>query len=169
MSVAAHHFLADASPAVGIGLVPGLRRPPAIVLIVDDSKDYELASVLASTQAVDNGYGGAWSAQIDGEQLTIQFHLVRRGEEWQRRWTYPEPGVGVLDAITANSHHVAIVPAVGDLSGFVRDGNGGAIIIDVQPSAAVSSARALVARSAGHWLDVGRTHGASVRQSRRKQ
>ena len=92
-----------------------------------------------------NGYSGAWSAQIDGERLTLEFHLIRRGEEWERRWTHPEPGGGVLNAITADSHHVAIVRVIGDLSGFVRDGNGAAIIIDVQPSGAVSSAPTIIA------------------------
>jgi hypothetical protein len=144
MSGAARRFLSDANPAVGVGLVPGVQSQPIVVLIVDDSQDDELASALASNDAAAaNGYGAAWSAQINGERLTIKFHLIRRGEEWERRWTYPEPGGGVLNAITANRHHVAIVPVVGDLSEFVREGNGAAIIVDVQPSRAVSSARAV--------------------------
>ncbi len=144
MSSAARRFLADANPAIGVGLVPGVQRQPIVVLIVDDSEDTGLASVLASKEAVAaNGYGGAWSAHINRDRLTIKFHLIRRGEQWERRWTYPEPGGGVLNAITANRHHVAIVPVVGDLSEFVREGNGAAIIVDVQPSRAVSSARAV--------------------------
>jgi len=147
MSGAARRFLADATPAIGVGLVPGVqKRRPIIVLIVDDSDDDELACVLASKEAVAaDGYRGAWSAQVNGERLTIKFHLVRRDEEWDRRWTYPDPGGGVLNAITADSHHVAVVPVIGDLSEFVREGQGGAIIVDAQASGAVASARAVAA------------------------
>jgi hypothetical protein len=51
----------------------------------------------------------------------------------------------VLNAITAGAHHVAIMPRVGDLSEFVREGVGGGIIVDTPPSGAVASARERVA------------------------
>ena len=147
MSDAAGRFLADASPAIGLGLAGGVQEGHrSVVLVVDDSQDGELAAVLAKGQAMTpSGYRGAWSAQVNGERLTIKFHLIRQDEEWERLWTYPEPGGAVLDAIAADSHRVAIVPATGDLSEFVREGRGGALIVDAYASGAVTSARAVLA------------------------
>jgi len=135
-------FLADANPASGVGFVPRARRQPIVVLVVDDSDDSELASLLAGEQEVAAAaYEGSWSAQIDGSALVIKFLLARRGGGWERRWTYPDPGGSVLNAITAGVHHVAIVPLIGDLSDFVRDGLRGAIVVDAQASESIASAR----------------------------
>jgi len=143
MSDVAVRFPAFASPAVGVGLVPRRQAKPLIVLIVDDSRDDELASVLASTETAAGRYEGAWSVQVIDERLTIGFRLMRRDDEWQREWTHPEPGASMLQAITARDHHVAIVPVIGDLREFVREGHGGAIVVDTAAAGAVVSAEAL--------------------------
>jgi hypothetical protein len=146
MSDAASRFLADANPANGVGFVPHAQGQPIVVLVVDDSDDGELARVLADNDAVAGAdYGGAWSAQVNGERLIVKFRLIRRDGEWERRWTYTDPGGSVLDAITAGSHHVAIMPLVGDLSEFVREGLRGGIIVDAPASGAIASARELPA------------------------
>jgi hypothetical protein len=143
MSDVAVRFLAYASPAVGVGLVPRRQAKPLIVLIVDDSNDDELASVLASTETAAGGYDGAWSVQVIDERPTIGFRLMRRDREWQREWTHPEPGASILHAIAARDHHVAIVPAIGDLSEFVREGRSGALVVDTEAAGAVVSAQAI--------------------------
>ena len=145
MSDVAPRVLVDASPAVGVGLVPRVHASSIIVLMVDDSDDDELASVLASREGVPaDGFDGAWSAKVRGELLTIEFHLAAHDDGWERRWTHVDPGGGILNAISARAHHVAIVPAFGDLSEFVRQGQGGAIIVDTHASGAVAAARSLL-------------------------
>ena len=140
-------FLATANPATGVGLVPRAQGLPIVVLVVDDSKDDELSSLLASGDSVvASELGGTWSAQVNGEQLVIKFHLISRDGAWERQWTYPDPGGGVLDAITSGGHHVAILPAVGDLSEFVRKGSGGGIIVDAKASRAIASAYAVASQ-----------------------
>src|ERR1700689_1425608 len=104
MSDVAVRFPPFATPAVGVGLVPRRQAKPLIVLLVDDSGDDELASVLASTQAANGRYEGAWSVQVIDERLTIGFRLMRRDDEWEREWTHPEPGASMLHAITARDH-----------------------------------------------------------------
>ncbi len=146
MSSAACDFLANASPAKGVGFVPRARKQPIVVLVVDDSEDDELARLLASGDTVAaTDYEGAWSAGIDGERLIVKFSLMRRDGECERRWTYTDPGGSVLNAITTGTHHVAIVPLIGDLSDFVRGGVRGAIIVDARASSAIVSARQLLA------------------------
>ncbi len=135
-------FLADASPASGVGFVPRPRRQPIVVLVVDNPDDLELASLLAGGEGVAaSDYEGSWSAQVDGTELVVKFQLARRDGRWERRWTYRDPGGSVLNAITANIHHVAIVPLTGDLSDFVREGLRGAIVVDVPASETIASAR----------------------------
>jgi hypothetical protein len=148
MSDVALRLVADAWPAVGVGLVPTTQAKPLVVLIIDDSDDDELASVLASTEGAADGYDGAWSARITDERLTICFQLMRRDDGWEREWTYSEPGGSILNAITARDHHVAIVPVIGDLSKFVRVGRGGAIVVATEASVAVASARAVARATA---------------------
>src|SRR5271165_2381868 len=131
MSEALDPFLAGARPASGVGFVPRAHRPPIVVLVVDDSDDPELASLIAGREgfaAAD--YEGSWSARVDSAGLVVKFALARRDGGWERRWTYTDPGGSVLNAITAGVHHVAIVPLVGDLSDFVREGLRGAIVVD---------------------------------------
>jgi hypothetical protein len=141
MSDAVDRFLADASPASGVGFVPRARRQPIVVLVVDDTEDVELASLLAGgADAAATGYDGSWSAQADGTRLIVKFGLIRRGGGWERRWTYADPGGSVLNAITTGVHHVAIVPLAGDLSDFVREGLRGAIVVDAQASGLTTSA-----------------------------
>jgi hypothetical protein len=141
MSDALDGFLADASPASGMGFVPRARRQPIVVLVVDDSDDPELASLLAGGERGASAYEGSWSAHVDRTRLAVKFLLARRDGGWERRWTYRDPGGSVLNAITAGVHHVAVVPLIGDLSDFVRDGLRGAIVVDVQPSESIASAR----------------------------
>lgn len=142
MSDAVDRFLVDASPASGVGFVPRALRQPIVVLVVDDSQDAALASLLAGGEGVAaTDYEGSWSAQSDGAELVVKFLLARRDGEWQRRWTYTDPGGSVLSAITAGVHHVAIVPLIGDLSDFVREGLRGAIVVDVQASESIASER----------------------------
>jgi hypothetical protein len=63
-----------------------------LVLVVDDSADDELVSVLAAANMVPaHGYGGAWAAQVTPGVLTIKFTLVRLGGGWERAWTFPNP------------------------------------------------------------------------------
>jgi hypothetical protein len=143
MSDAAVRFLAYGRPAVGVGLVPRRQAKPLIVLIVDDSGDDELASVLASTEAAAGKYEGAWSVQVIDERLTIGFRLMQRDNDWEREWTHPEPGASILHAIAARDHHVAVVPVMGDLGEFVREGRGGAIVVDTEAAGAVVAAQAL--------------------------
>lgn len=143
MSDLAVRFLAHARPAVGVGLVPRRQAKPLIVLIVDDSDDEELASVLASTEAAPGGYDGAWSVEVIDEAPTIGFRLMRRDHEWEREWTHAEPGASILHAIAARDHHVAVVPVIGDLGEFVREGRGGAIVVDTEAAGAVVAAQAL--------------------------
>lgn len=129
-----------------MGFVPRARRQPILVLVVDDSDDPELASLLAGGEGVaGTDYEGVWSAQVDGAGLVLEFLLARRDRGWMRRWTYTDPGGSVLNAITAGAHHVAIVPLIGDLSDFVREGLRGAIVVDAQASESISSARDRVA------------------------
>jgi hypothetical protein len=146
MNDAAHRFLEDANPASGVGFVPRAHKQPIVVLVVDDSGDDELASVLAGghgTTAAD--YVGTWSAQVDGKRLIVKLRLIRRDGEWSRQWTYMDPGGSVLNAITAGSHHVAIVPLIGSLGEFVRDGLHGAIIVDAEALDATTETRELLA------------------------
>jgi len=146
MSDAASRFLVDANPAKGMGFVPRAQGKPIVVLVVDDSDDGELACLLAGNGAVAGAdYGGIWSAQVNAERLTVKLRLSRHDGEWERQWTYTDPGGSVLNAITAGTHHVAIMPLVGDLSEFVREGLGGGIIIDAAASGTIASARELVA------------------------
>jgi hypothetical protein len=146
MSDAASRFLADANPASGVGFVPRAQGHPIVVLVVDDSDDGELACVLAGNyQVAGTGYRGAWSAHVNDERLIVKLRLIRRDGQWERQWTYTDPGGSVLDSITAGTHHVAIMPLAGDLSEFVRDGVGGGIIVDAPASGDIASARELVA------------------------
>ena len=148
MGDVALRIVADANPAVGVGLIPRMHAKPLVVLIVDDSDDGELASVLASTEGAADGFDGAWSAQVNDEGLTISFELIRRGYGWEREWTHGEPGDSILNAISARDHHVAIVPVIGDLSKFVREGRGGAIVVDTRASDAVAAARVVAGATA---------------------
>ncbi len=142
MREAHERFLANARPASGVGFVPRARRQPIVVLVVDDSEDPALTSLLAGEEGCPaTDYDGSWSALLGGTGLVVKFLLARRDGGWERRWTYTDPGGSVLNAITARAHHVAIVPLVGDLSDFVREGLRGAIVVDVQPSESVASAR----------------------------
>ena len=75
--------------------------------------------------------------------VIVKFRLIRRDGAWERKWTYTDPGDSVLNAITAGTHHVAIMPLVGDLSEFVREGLGGGIIVDAPASGAIASVREL--------------------------
>jgi hypothetical protein len=146
MSDALDRFLADASPASGMGFVPRARAQPIVVLVVDNSGDSELTSLLAGeVDVAATDCDGSWSAQVDGTGLLVKFLLARRDRGWARRWTYSDPGGSVLNAITAGVHHVAIVPLIGDLSDFVSEGLRGAIVVDVQASASIASARDHVA------------------------
>ena len=146
MSDAVDRFLADANPASGVGFVPRAQGQPIVVLVVDDSDDGELASLLAGAEAVAaTDYDGSWSAHVDGARLIAKFRLIGPDGGWERRWTYADPGGSVLNAITTGIHHVAIVPLVGDLGEFVREGLRGAIVVDAQASGPVASARELLA------------------------
>jgi len=146
MSDAACSFLADSSPANGVGFVPRAQNLPIVVLVVDDSDDDELARLLAGRDVVAaRDHDGAWSGQVDCDGLIVKFSLIRHDGAWERKWTYTDPGDSVLNAITAGAHHVAIMPRVGDLSEFVREGLGGGIIVDAPPSTAIASAREPVA------------------------
>jgi hypothetical protein len=137
MSDADCGFLADTSPANGLGFVRRAQNLPIVVLVVDDSDDDELACLLAGGDVVvATDHDAAWSAQVS---------LIRHDGAWERKWTYTDPGDSVLNAITAGTHHVAIMPLVGDLSEFVREGLGGGIIVDAAASGAIASARELVA------------------------
>jgi hypothetical protein len=141
MSAVALRIVTDTRPAVGVGLVPRMHAKPLLVLIVDASDDGELASVLASTERAADGFDGAWTARVDDARLTISFQLIRRDDGWEREWTHAEPSGSILDVISARDHHVAIVPVIGDLSEFVREGQGGAVVVDAQASWAVASTR----------------------------
>ncbi len=111
------------------------------MLVVDDSDDPELTSLLAGGEGVaPTDYDGSWSAHTDGDGLVVEFLLAGRDRGWERRWTYTDPGGSVLNAIAAGVHHVAVVPLVGDLSDFVREGLRGAIVLDVQASESISPA-----------------------------
>jgi hypothetical protein len=146
MRDALDRFLADASSASGMGFVPRARRPPIVVLVVDDSDDPELASSLSGGEGVAaTDYDGSWSARVDDTGLVVKFLLARRDGGWERRWTYADPGGSVINAITAGAHHVAIVPLIGDLSDFVREGLGGAILVDVPASESIAAALERVA------------------------
>jgi hypothetical protein len=145
MSDAVDRFLADANPASGVSFVPRGRSQPIVVLVVDHSDDAELASSLAGGERVAaTDYDGSWSTQVNGTRITIEFRLTRREDGWERRWTYTDPDGSVLNAISAGIHHVVIVPLVGDLSEFVREGLRGAIVVDTQASEHIASAPRLV-------------------------
>jgi hypothetical protein len=132
----------------GVGFVSRPCGQPIVVLMVDDADDAELASSLAGEESVAaTDLDGSWSAQVDGARLIVEFRLIRRDGEWERRWTCTNPGGGVLNAISAGFHHVAIVPLVGDLGEFVREGVRGAVVIEAQASGAVTAARELLALS----------------------
>jgi len=143
MSDAAVRLRAGAVPAIGVATVPRTRGQAFVAVVVDDADDEELASVLASADEA-TAYSGAWSAQVTSRELIIRFHLLRRGEAWERQWTCPNPTDDVLDAVTAGAHHVAILPLLGDLSQFVKEGMGGAIMIEAQASRSVAAARAVL-------------------------
>jgi hypothetical protein len=146
MSDALDRFLADASPASGVGFVPRAGGQPIVVLVVDDSDDPELASLLAGGERVAaSDCDGSWTSWVDDTRLVVKFALAGRGGGWERRWTYTDPGGSVLNAITSGVHHVAIVPLIGDLSDFVREGLRGAIVVDAQASESIASARDRVA------------------------
>ncbi len=116
-----------------------------LVLVVDDSADDELVSVLAVANIVPaHGYGGAWAAQITPGVLTIKFTLVRLGGGWERAWTFPNPPDELLGPIIGGAHHVAILPRefAGDLSKLDPVTLGGSIIIEAVASEAVAAARA---------------------------
>jgi hypothetical protein len=142
-------FLADASWASGMGFVPRARRPPIVVLVVDDSDDSELACSLSGGEGVAaTDYEGSWSARVDDTGLVVKLLLARRDGGWERRWTYADPGGSIINAITTGVHHVAIVSLTGDLSDFVREGLGGAIMVDVPASASIAEALDRVAAPA---------------------
>jgi hypothetical protein len=146
MNDAAYRFLADANPASGVGFVPRAHKQPIVVLVVDDSGDDELASALAGGDGMAAAdYVGAWSAQADGRRLIVKLRLTGRDGGWRRQWTYADPGGSVLKAITAGSHHVAIVPLIGNLGAFVRDGLHGAIIVEADALNATTETRELLA------------------------
>jgi hypothetical protein len=139
------HFLDGANPVLGTAIV--LRDEPElpiVVLVVEDSEDDELVSVMAeATDCPATGYGGAWAAQVKPDGLTIKFLLIRLGGGWERAWTFPNPPEQMLDAIGGGPHHVAILPRelAGDLDKLAPASLGGSVIIEAQASESVRAAR----------------------------
>jgi hypothetical protein len=138
-------FLDGANPVLGAAVMPReAPHLPMVVLVVDDSGDDELAAVIAeATNVPADGYGGGWAAQVTQDTLTVKFILVREGAGWERAWTFPDPPADMLDAITGGEHNVAVLPRelAGDLTELNPASLGGSIIIDAQPSEAVTAAR----------------------------
>jgi hypothetical protein len=136
-------FYAGADPVQGVATVP--REPPELpmlVLVVDDSDDDELVAAMAEADEVPAvGYDGLWDALDTGDHHTLKFRLVRMADAWERAWTYIDPPRDMVETITAEAHHVAILPRefAGDLGNFDPRSLAGAVIVEVavgEPGAA---------------------------------
>lgn len=127
-------------------LVPRPDNLPLIVLVVEDSEDDELTSIIAEASAVPSpDYSGGWGAMVKGSaegfQLTVKFLLI--GEEWERQWTLPDISKEILSAIMGGTHNVAILPRelAGDLEQPLELPRiAGALIIEAAASDAVKKA-----------------------------
>jgi hypothetical protein len=85
---------------------------PLVAIVVDDSADDELVSVIAAASNVPAvGYSGAWltKRRLIADDLTIKFVLTGP-QAWRRQWSYHEPPEGLLAVIGGARHHVAVLP-----------------------------------------------------------
>jgi hypothetical protein len=147
MSDAAERFHGDAAPVLDARLIPRPDQLPLLVLVVDDSDDDELVSVIADAATVPaSGYEGAWTARatVFEPSLAIKFHLTRAGDGWVRRWTLEDPAGDILDTITDLTHNVAVLPKelAGDQPGLLLTSLGGAIIVEAPATPQIGVARA---------------------------
>jgi hypothetical protein len=139
-------FYERTTEALAVALVPRDDDIPLVLLVVDDSGDDELVSVIAAAEMVPAvGYGGGWGAMVqggaDGMQLTVKFLL--KGEEWERQWMLPDVTAEILRAITGGPHNVAVLPKelAGDLNAPVERARvAGALIVEARASDAVRKA-----------------------------
>jgi hypothetical protein len=142
------YFLRGANPVIGMALAGDV-----VILIVDDQEDDDLVAEIAQEVGADvvpsQRFGGGWSSQTKfmSKSLLLKFHLIRFDGEMERQWTVPEAPSEILDTISGSSHYVAVLPR--ELAGDLADVNpasvGGAMIVQVDASEAVSKARAVLA------------------------
>ena len=108
-----------------------------IVLVVDDSDDDEIASIVAREDHVPaEHFGGVWGAgQRDGYWL-IGFHLIELGGGVERQYFTDNIHRELLDAILDVPHLVAVLPA--EFAGDANTGEdlaprlGAALIVECQ-------------------------------------
>jgi hypothetical protein len=136
-------FLDEAEPVLGIAAV-AIQPVPMIVLVVDDSQDDELVSVIAAAKKVPaDDFGGGWGSRVF-PQVAARFTLERLSGGFIRRWILPGLDDQIIE-ISQQPHYVAVLPKelAGDLSQFTDVSRlGGAIIAAVHPTVALVAARA---------------------------
>jgi hypothetical protein len=94
-------FLAGANPILAVALVRDV-----VVIVVEDADDDELTSVFAeATNVPADGFGGAWSAQVDEEGTTAKFHLIRLGGSVERQWTIRPLPAEILTRVINDTHY----------------------------------------------------------------
>jgi hypothetical protein len=134
-------FLEGTSPALGIALVVG-SDPPLIILVVNDSMDDELVSVIAhATNAPADDFVGAWAARLY-PAITVRFTLARLSGGFERQWTLDAVNHEIAKA-TSVQHLVAVLPdeIAGDLSRFTDLSRlGAAVIVSTSRSPALIAA-----------------------------
>jgi hypothetical protein len=140
-------FLRGANPVIGMALAGDV-----VILVVDDQEDDDLVAEVAQEVGADvvpsQRFGGGWSSQAKfmSKSLLLKFHLIRFDGEMERQWTVPEAPPEILDTISGGSHYVAVLPR--ELAGNLADVNpasvGGAMIVQVDASEAVSKARVVL-------------------------
>lgn len=138
-------FHEGAEPMADVVVVPRTEALPLVVVVIDDSEDDELISLIAEAGSVPApAHHGVWTHLATTRALTIKFNLTREESGWRRSWTYPEPPAGLLDTIEA-PHVVAVLSRefAGDPSDFDPHTLGAAVIVEAQPATQLAAGRTL--------------------------
>jgi hypothetical protein len=116
--------------------------PPVVLIVVDDSEDDELVSIMATASNVPaDDFGGGWASGLFSG--VVRFKLERLSGGFEREWTLPGLNEDVVAAST-QSHYVGLLPLemAGDLSSFqVSDLNRlrGGMIVQAHATTALSA------------------------------
>jgi hypothetical protein len=99
---------------------PGVNLPAVVILVVDDSDDDKLVSIIANADtAPTEDFGGSWRGTLSG---AVTFTLTRLSGGFERQWPLTALAQEIVDA-SVQDHYVAVLPEdlAGDLSNFTAD------------------------------------------------
>ena len=92
-------------------ILPGGEDRKIITLVVDDSGDDELTSVIARGDTVPSpNFGGVWGNGERNGNWLVGFRLIELGGGMEREWFTDKLHRPLLDAILEVPHFVAIMP-----------------------------------------------------------